>query len=199
MFGDGTIDFRRNPVTGKLLSARYREKQGLIHWDWVKNQQTGLKPLTDLIQEPEPRMDKRGYWFVEARTSRSPELTVYGDAFYEHWKINTRWKAVKRVPLNSGEFLDNPLSLAAWVAGDGRRKENGAFTLCTQGFTVQDNHLLCDIFQQNFKILCQVRFYSNGKKKYPELYFRKDQGLKLLDLCDKEISTLESIKHKFFQ
>lgn len=107
LFGDGSLDFLRNPVTGKLSSVRYPKKQGLLHLDWVQNQQHGLKPLTDNVKKPEPKKDKKGYWFAEVRTSRTPELSIYGYAFYEHRQVKNRWKATKRVPVNSGELLDN--------------------------------------------------------------------------------------------
>lgn len=197
LFGDGTLDFFRNKKTDTLVSARYRERQGLLHRDWVENQQQGLFPLTDGIKKPEPKQDKNGYWFIEARTRRVNELLIYGTAFYNFMKTETGWKAIKQVPKNSGELLDNPLSLSVWIAGDGRPKANGDFTLCTQGFTLQENEFLKDILNQNWKVTAQVKVYSNGKKKYPELYIRRSEARKLLEICDKQIASLKSLKHKF--
>ena len=197
LFGDGSLDYFRNRETGTIISARYRDRQGLLHRDWVENQFQKLYPLTNGIKSPQPKQDKNGYWFIQARTTRSSLLTVYAEAFYQQLKDATGWKAIKGVPVNSGELLANPLSLAAWIAGDGRPKANGDFTLCTQGFTFEENEFLAEILLQNFGVPCKVVFYSNGKKYYPELYIQKRDAKKLLSLCDKEIASLPSIKHRF--
>lgn len=198
LFGDGTLDFvRSTDKTGTLVSVRYRERQSRVHEDWVKNQQSGLAPFTDGLKKPEATRDKKGYWFLESRTSRTPLFLPYGYEFYEHVEIDGRWKARKRVPVTSGELLDNPLSVSAWIAGDGRPKSNGDFTLCTQGFTYEENLFLAEIFQQNFGIQCQVVVYSNGKNYYPELYFHRAEARKLGALCDPVIASLQSLKHRF--
>lgn len=123
---------------------------------------------------------------------------MYGEAFYHHLKDETGWKAIKGVPVNSGELVANSLSLTDWIAGDGRPKANGDFTLCTQGLTLQENEFLVEILLQNFGVPCRVVFYSNGKNYYPELSIQRRDAKKLLKLCDKEIASLESIKHRFF-
>ena len=226
LFGDGSLDLTRDPHTGVPRSARYRENQGLIHWDWVRDQQAGLGPLTAAIKAPSPRVDARGYTLVEARTSRRADLLIYAQAFYTYrWvgsngpngpvlakaygaepsgakppgpgSLGRGWRGTKGIPANSGDLLDNPLSLAAWVAGDGRPKANGDFTLCTQGYTLAENAVLAEILHQTFGVRATVRLYSNGTRRYPELYLPRGEGSKLLAHCDRHIANLPSLRHRF--
>lgn len=196
LLGDGSLEMYRHPKTEELVSVRYREKHSVAQADLVFNQQKGLRPLTDKIKTPVVRQDRRHYSFLEVRTSRTPSLKVYGEAFYRSEKQAGKWKNTKHLPDTIGELLDNPMSLGVWIAGDGN-PHGKTLSLCTQSFSEADHEVLKDVLKQNFGVEARVVSHSNGVKYYSHLYLPREQAAKLIAHCDPQFRDLPSLTHKF--
>ena len=56
-------------------------------------------------------------------------------------------------------------SLAYWIMDDGYKAENG-FYLCTESYTLIENHQLKDILKLKFNLDCGIHKHTNGHRLY---------------------------------
>ena len=168
LLGDGGI------YTGNSGKSNYYIKQSLKYKDyvfWLYNELKNICPSS-----PKQRKDN-GQWYFYS--SQLMELTEIQKLFYLERK--------KRVPLNIGDILFSPLSVAIWYMDDGtldyRPKDHYAFYLATHSFSVEDTYRLVAALRDNFGIESTV--YNNliRGKRYPRIVIGpkgRDKFLKLV-------------------
>lgn len=84
---------------------------------------------------------------------------------------------VKFIPLNLEELI-TARSLAYWIMDDGYKSGNG-FYLCTESFTLEENHKLSKILVNKFNLKCGIHKHTNGYRLYI-FSTSKDKLLKLI-------------------
>jgi hypothetical protein len=105
-------------------------------------------------------------WF---RTYQFTPLIFYYNLFYEQTFDPTNPKFViskkKIVPKNIGKFL-TPRAIAYWFMDDGSYEDqsNRTYLLNTQGFTVKESQMLCDILLEKYGIEANTNYDGRFKR-----------------------------------
>lgn len=90
-------------------------------------------------------------------TSSLPCFNKFRELFYDS-------SGKKFIPLNLEEIITQR-SLAYWVMDDGYKSSNG-FYLCTESYTLEENHKLSEILKNKFNLDCGVHKHTNGHRLY---------------------------------
>jgi hypothetical protein len=90
-------------------------------------------------------------------TSSLPCFNKFREMFYDE-------NGVKIIPLNLEEII-TVRSLAYWIMDDGYKSNNG-FYLCTESFTLEENHKLSKILKNKFNLDCGIHKHTNGHRLY---------------------------------
>jgi hypothetical protein len=122
------------------------------------------------------------YYTVRFKTYSFTSLNYLYDAFYDEHKL-------KFVPVKIEQLLTNR-ALAIWIMKDGGRSGEG-LKLSTDGFTVEDVHLLQEAVYNRFKIRPTIQSH----KEVRILYFVKADREGVFNLVKDFID--DSMVHKF--
>jgi len=86
-----------------------------------------------------------------------PCFNKFREMFYDS-------SGTKFIPLNLEELI-TARSLAYWIMDDGYKSSNG-FYLCTESFTLKENHKLSEILKNKFNLDCGTHKHTNGYRLY---------------------------------
>ena len=144
MYGSLLGDAYLRPGRGKVsyaLSFTHGEKQkDYLLWKWKE-----FENFIAMSKPYEYRKDFHGNApTFSFSTITHPEITAAHSLCYPD--------GVKRI---SREWLDllSPLSLAVWYLDDGSlNKRTGVIVLCTNPFTVEEQRLVIDWFEENYNL-----------------------------------------------
>ncbi|TSC89959.1 MAG: COB-i1 protein [Microgenomates group bacterium Gr01-1014_5] len=175
LLGDGGIRLK-----GKF--ARLHIKHSLNQLPLVEYKRQVFSNITTMdVSVFKQKVGKVDYNFAEFVTLTHQEFLEYYRLFYP-----TRRKIV---PINIGQFLTSPLSLAIWIMDDGSAEYAGV-SIQTHSFSQREVDLLRKTLTDNFNIETGSRL---NKGKWI-IYFPKSSLSKLRNLIDKFM--LEEFKYK---
>ena len=183
-------------ITGLLLGDGHLEKNGryvrlkvdqaLNHSDyvnWLYNELKDLVPSQPVIINENDKRTHKVYRRLHFSTYSIPEFNKWRDIFYKDKK--------KILPQNLENMLKSEISLAIWLMDDGyKRNDCAAIRLNTDAFTNDEQRLLIQCLQSNFKIKSQI----HKKGKWFNIYIPKGEAKKFCELVKPYI--LPSFKHK---
>lgn len=105
------------------------------------------------------------YYYCKFDTICAKELNWYHKIFY----VN----GIKQVPKNIINLLTKPLSLAVWFMDDGyKRNDCNALRISTDSFTLNEQFLLQECLEKNFKIKSKI----HKKGRYWNIYISEPEG-----------------------
>ena len=184
LLGDGGLRFRGKNCRLHIKHAK-RQLPLVIYKRKIFSSITSMQ--TRLFNQ---FVGEKEYSFAEFVTLTHPVFTEYYSLFYR--------KAKKIVPINIGQLLTNPLSLAVWIMDDGSAEYAG-LSIQTHSFNREEVERLIEVIRLNFRIETTKRL---NKRKWI-IYFPKS-SLPKLNLVLKGLILPEfryklipySIKHK---
>ncbi len=139
-------------------NARLEFTQGIVHKEYIQHLYELFIIYCGMVPKTTSRLpDKRTgkvYSSVLFKTFALPCFNELLDLFY----VN----GVKVVPSNIFELL-TPLGLCYWICDDGGfSKRDRALTLNTQGFTLKEMELLCEVLRNKFGLKCSINKCKNS-------------------------------------
>lgn len=52
----------------------------------------------------------------------------------------------------------NPITLAYWICDDGQYVKNGAITLCTDNYTLQEVNFIIEALANQYNLKCTIHY-----------------------------------------
>ena len=161
LLGDSSIEKRwQNPrirfahsvVQKDYLFWKYRELQNIVNC--------------------EPKLIQGKHW----KTAKVYESWQFGTCalpeFLYYWNLFCP-NGHKIIPHNISKLLTEPISLAVWFMDDGyKRNDCNAFRLSTDGFTLEEQKVLQNVLENNFRIKNKL----HKKGNYWNIYIPKDSA-----------------------
>ena len=183
-------------ITGLLLGDGHLEKNGryvrlkvdqaLNHSDyvnWLYNELKNLVPSQPVIIKENDKRTHKVYRRLHFSTYSNVEFKEWWNEFYVDKK--------KIVPPKIESVLNSAISLAIWLMDDGyKRNDCAAIRLNTDAFTYEEQCLLIQCLEKNFKIKSQV----HKKGKWFNIYIPKGEAKKFCELVKSHI--LPSFRYK---
>lgn len=175
ILGDAGIRYRG-------FNCRLHVKHALKQLSLVNFKWKSFRNITSMnVSVFSQRVGNKDYNFAEFVTQTHPEFTKYYNLFYKSSK--------KIVPLEIGELLIHPLSLAVWFMDDGTAEYAGA-SLQTHSFNKQDVLRLAKVVKVNYKIDANIH---TNKGRWV-IYFPKSSMYRLSSLLEPYI--LKDFRYK---
>lgn len=138
VLGDGCLHVNWSKTNYTLKITRSEKQKDYVEWQYQQ-----LQPFVRTA--PRWYEPTRSYTM---RTISHSELTALHAEFYPNGK--------KILPEQIAKYMANPLVLVVWFMDDGNAKsvrgELVGYHLNTQSFTLEENVLIADIFQQLYGI-----------------------------------------------
>lgn len=171
---------QKDLIVGSLLGDAYLEtttkgktwRLGIEHGDkqkiYVFKKYEILQTLSSKMQRPRLKITKKGYRGYSFWTPRLDCLKQFGDAFYQKYNKDNTLSFVKVIPNQFEEWL-TPQAFAFWYMDDGsmKSKAHKLVYLNTQGFTLQDNKLICQVLTRKYGLYTDIKVSFNKRtKKY---------------------------------
>jgi len=187
---------QRKIILGLLLGDGHLEKNGryvrlridqrLNHKDyvyWLYGELANLVPgKPRIIRETDRRTQK---------TYSRLHFSTYSLKEFEEWRNNFYVNRKKIIPPNIENILKSPVSLAIWLMDDGyKRNDCAAIRLNTDAFNYDEQNILIQCLQKNFKI----KSHLHKKGKWFNIYIPQGEAKKFSRLVKPYI--LPSFRHK---
>ncbi len=158
LLGDAHIQKRKNSYRLKIEHGI--DQKAYVLWKHEKLKSLCCRPTT---QDPKTVTSKKGYSTVVFYTTSGLWLEEIYNLFYK--EKNGRYvktitpELIEKLPLS-------PMVLAAFFMDDGSARDDCyAGKLATQGFSLEENHLLCS-YLKKWNIECQVVAHKKSKNQY---------------------------------
>lgn len=181
ILGDGSL----SPVSKRGKSSRIEISQHnnkLPYLTWLHQK---LMSGFDL----NPIYPKKGFNLHRFSSKSSKELGLLRELFYSR-------EGRKIIPLNIGELLKDPVTLAVWYMDDGTldKRKNYHFNsmIASYCFTFEECETLKDVLFDNFSIKTSVTKCNMRGKIYPRIYVKSES-------MDSFISVISPFIHPVFK
>ena len=158
ILGDGFLRFPGRSHQANLTIDHGGVQKEYVWWKYER--------LKDWVLTP-PRQLSRVYHKDRTRT-----LVSWRFSTISHLALTFCYKLFYRdgkkvIPMNIGDLVTHPLTLAVWLMDDGSKNQDVLF-LSTQNFSTQEQEHLCRCLWKNFGIESTLNFHSisNGARLY---------------------------------
>jgi hypothetical protein len=183
-------------ITGLLLGDGHLEKNGryvrlkvdqaLNHSDyvnWLYNELKNLVPSRPVIIKENDKRTRKVY--------KRLHFSTYSNAEFNKWRNDFYIDKKKIIPPRIRDVLNSAISLAIWLMDDGyKRNDCAAIRLSTDAFSYDEQLILIQCLEINFKIKSQI----HKKGKWYNIYIPKGEANKFCALVEPYI--LPSFRHK---
>lgn len=176
----------------KILFGFKQRKRNREYLEWIFNELQNICTDKGIMY----RSDYDQYFF---RTSlRKYDFTYLYRKFYRF--SSGMAKAVKIVPKEISELLNDPISIAVWYMDDGsldfRPKDHYSYYLATHNFSLKETQRLRDVLEGNFGVRANV--YNNliRGKRYPRIYIGVAGRDRFEEIVKPYVSQFSCFDHK---
>jgi len=186
ILGDGNLRFVRKNREASFIVDHSITQKDYVFWKYEIMREFVLTEPKELV---------RIYHKDKSRLLRSSRFsTISHSEFTSLYELFYRNK-IKIIPVNIGEILKSPLSLAIWFMDDGNKNHQSVF-LNTQQFTLGEQEILRSCLRDNFGLESTInKHWLYKEKQLYRIRLNTVSTKKLYDLIYDLV--LPSMRYKF--